>query len=99
MLENTNKISDIKKNKTMKNLILTISIIFTMCFSASAQRGSDGFFGGYDGSDDRGTFSNTPATPTKPLGSTENDSAPLGSGLLVLTALGAGYTCKKCFKR
>lgn len=77
----------------MKNLILTISIIFTMCVGASAQ--SDGFFNYDQGSYDRALGDSAPAMPTHPIGSTENGDAPLGSGLLIMSALGAGYLVKR----
>lgn len=73
----------------MKKLILTITIIFSMCVGASAQR--DGFFGCNEMSGDRFSADGAPAMPTSPIGSTNNESAPLGSGLLIMATLGAGY--------
>ena len=78
----------------MKKLLFTIAIVLTMAFGASAQ---DGFFrGGYDDSGDRGEdiSSTTPLLPGYGVGANNSDqpgTAPLGGGLLVLTALGAGY--------
>ncbi len=79
----------------MKKLFLTIALFLTVGFSANAQR--DGFFSSsYDGdSFDRASSNSTPIMPTKPIGSTENSDAPLGGGLLIMTALGAGYALKK----
>ena len=65
----------------------------TMGMAASAQK-TDGFFSNYDnGFDGRGT--DMPALPNTEIGNTGNVSAPIGSGLLILTALGAGYALKK----
>lgn len=80
----------------MKKILLTFAIILTMVFSVSAQ---DGFFR----SDNSGQRTDTPIpgvdeplVPHGPLGGAlDQDAAPLGSGLLVLTALGAGYLMRK----
>ena len=60
---------------------------------ASAQRGSDSFFIYDDMSNDR--TGNLPALPNTGIGDPGNVTAPLGSGLLVLTALGAGYALRR----
>ena len=75
----------------MKKIIFAIAIVLTIGFSASAQ--SDGFFRGGDGGGNRTDISGTtPALPQGGVGVRNDDQpAPLGSGLLVLTALGAGY--------
>ena len=76
----------------MKKIIFAIAIVLTMGFSVNAQ--SDGFFrGGDDGGGNRTDISGTtPALPQGGVGVRSDDQpAPLGSGLLVLTALGAGY--------
>lgn len=82
----------------MKKLILTISIIFTLNLCANAQ--SDGFFGSWsDDYSDRssgGISSPGLVTPQTIIGSTENATgAPLGSGLIVLSVLGVGYSIVK----
>lgn len=83
-------------NTNMKKLILTISIIFTMWVGASAQ--SDGFFCWGEGPVDRGTDNDALVMPTTPNGCTDNVKAtPVGSGLLILTALGAAYGLRKRF--
>ena len=73
----------------MKKCILTISIIFTMCLGASAQ--SERFFSSWSDEGARTYSDNTPAVPRDPIGLGQNSKAPLGSGLLVMTAMGAGY--------
>ena len=74
----------------MKKIFLAIAIVFMVSFGAKAQ--SDGFFrdGGVDDYSGR-TDSPTPLVPTGQVGTIPDTNAPLGSGLLILTAMGAGY--------
>ena len=78
----------------MKKILFAIAIVLTIGFTANAQ-GRDGFFSSWDNgySDRIADLSevdfNLPGNTT--LGNGQNEQAPLGSGLLVLTALGAGY--------
>jgi hypothetical protein len=74
----------------MKKIFLAIAIVFMVSFGAKAQ--SDGFFreGGVDDYSGR-TDSPTPIVPTGQVGTIQDTNAPLGSGLLILTAMGAGY--------
>jgi len=75
----------------MKKILLAIAIVLTVGFTASAQRGSDGFFG-YNDFDNNDRFTGAlPAMPRTEIGNTGNATAPLGTGLLIMTALGAGY--------
>ena len=79
----------------MKKILLATAFIMMMVCGSNAQ-GRDGFFSDWDngiGSREMvdpssGTL---PAAPTATFGTNDNSTAPLGSGLLVLTALGAGY--------
>ena len=80
----------------MKKILFTIALIITLGLTASAQY-SDGFFNDWDNGLDRTEIGNEigfvlPASHGNGL---DTPSAPLGSGLLVLTALGAGYALKK----
>ena len=84
----------------MKKIIFAIALIITIGFTANAQRGGDGFFNNWDdvgnGLDkfddfDNGLRGGGPGTPGHGGG---DQPAPLGSGLLILTALGAGYALK-----
>lgn len=80
----------------MKNIFLTIALVFTMSVSGSAQY-SDGFFNNYDNDcynriDDPTGILNM---PTGELGSPHNEYAPIGGGLLILTLLGTGYAIIK----
>ena len=79
----------------MKKVVLTIAIVMALAVSASAQ--IDGMFRGGD-CDNGG--SRDPGMPMVPTGYEvgkvpDSDALPLGSGLLILTALGAGYAMKK----
>ena len=82
------------KGIIMKKIFLILALMVAMSFDMSAQR-SDGFF--KSNGDDWGNRMSDPndigvIMPGGLLGSTENDpAAPIGSGLLILTALGAGY--------
>lgn len=78
----------------MKKILLTIVVIMTISLSTNAQ--SDGFFrtNNFDDFDYRsGSGIGGEIGFALPSGhGYENDTnSPLGSGLLILTALGAGY--------
>lgn len=84
----------------MKKTILATALVMTMSLAASAQ--SDGFFSKYDNGGNREISDPSKALvmPGTPLGSDDNSNAsPLGSGLLVLTALGAVYALKENYKK
>ena len=74
----------------MKKTIFAIALVMTMGFAANAQ--NDGFFRWNDSDNDiyRVGGDSGFALPTA-HGSETDSSAPVGSGLLILTALGAGY--------
>ena len=82
----------------MKKFLFSIALIITLSFTASAQ--NDGFFNNWNdfsnGLDRTETGSDIGFNlPTNHGSGVDTPSAPLGSGLLVLTALGAGYALKK----
>ena len=77
----------------MKKIIFAIAIVMTMGLTASAQRGMDGFFTYDDMSGGRNV--DLPALPNTGIGDPGDVTAPLGSGLLILTALGAGYAMSR----
>lgn len=76
----------------MKKIIFAIAIILTIGFNANAQR-TDAIVNDWGmGSNNEWRDAITLTIPTGALGGINGDiDAPLGSGLLVLTALGAGY--------
>lgn len=75
----------------MKKIYITI-IIVIMGLCACANN-NDGFFGSWDNHlDDRAYGeSTTLRMPRTELNSPDNDDAPLGSGLLIMTTLGTAY--------
>ena len=80
----------------MKKFLFSIALTITLGLTASAQY-TDGFFNDWGNGFDRTGTGNEigfvlPASHGNGL---DTPSAPLGSGLLVLTALGAGYALKK----
>ena len=80
----------------MKKFLFSIALTITLGFTASAQY-TDGFFNDWDNGFDRTGTGNEigfvlPASHGNGL---DTPSAPLGSGLLILTALGAGYTVSR----
>ena len=85
----------------MKKILLVLTLLMTMVIGANAQ--SDGFFrGGGDGYDDYGRTTAMPLLPSGSVGSIQGDqpaTAPLGSGLLIMTALGTGYMVTKRRKK
>ena len=77
----------------MKKILITIAFII-MGLCASAQ--GDGFFSGWsDGGDRTLNNSSTLIVPVSPIGSETNENVPTGSGLLIMTAIGACYAIKK----
>ena len=81
----------------MKKILLAIALTIILGFGANAQYlgMSDSFFNDWTQSDrlDIGGFSFV--LPASHGFGEDTPSAPLGSGLLILTALGAGYALKK----
>ena len=78
----------------MKRIILTLAILMTMAICANAQ--SDGFFRSYCDNDyTNRTEDNYFILPNAHGTNSDYDSAPLGSGLLILTVLGAGYAISR----
>ena len=78
----------------MKNIIFIIVFIITMALTANAQ--SDVFFKLNSSEEDiyRNLDENV-NLPTTHGNGIDHDAVPLGSGLLILSALGAGYALKK----
>lgn len=82
----------------MKKILFAIAIVLTIGMTASAQRGTDGLFNNFnnDNYNDRGIGVGGNVEINAPNHGNGgyaqgNGEAPLGSGLLILTALGAGY--------
>lgn len=75
----------------MKKILFAIALVLAMGFGAKAQIGlTDAFFNDWAQSDLMRTATLI-SLPTEHGLDQDVSGAPLGSGLLVLTALGAGY--------
>ena len=80
----------------MKKILLAIALVMTLGFGAKAQiELNDAFFNDWAESDRLAGSGFSFVLPTSHGFGEDTPSAPLGSGLLVLTALGAGYALKK----
>jgi len=81
----------------MKKIFLTIMIVLMSSVIGNAQH--DSFFNGSQESVDRTSNNPMPLIPAGTVGTLTYDvnanNSPVGSGLLILTALGAGYTLRK----
>ena len=81
----------------MKKILFTIALTITLGLTASAQFNinTDAFFNDWEKSERlmEGGFSFV--LPASHGFGEDTPSAPLGSGLIILTALGAGYALKK----
>ena len=76
----------------MKKILFAIAIVLTLGLTANAQGKKDSFFTDWDNNSWNRESDVFPAIMGGTLGGLNgNQDAPLGSGLLVLTALGAGY--------
>ena len=84
----------------MKKILLVLAIVFTMCFGVKAQHGNTDAFFNNRGSDNRTGEENASimGLPSD-HGLTGDAPAPLGSGLLILSALGGGYLIAKKKKK
>ena len=85
----------------MKKIILALTIVMTFGFVAKAQ--TDYFItpSEYSGSIREDITWVIPILPTGGIGSSNEDQSalPLGNGILVLTALGAGYAVSRKRKK
>ena len=84
----------------MKKATLTLALFLTLGFIANAQ--SDGFFSNWsDGYSNRASsdfFIPNIGMPDTNIGETDNSNAPVGNGMLILTALGTIYAFRKLKK-
>ena len=79
----------------MKKFLLSTALVLTMGLAATAQFNNDAFIKDWDDSDRIVDNTLSFVLPTNHGFGSDAPSTPLGSGLLVLTALGAGYALKK----
>jgi hypothetical protein len=87
--------NNFKKDTEMKKILLAIAIVLTLGLGANAQR--DGFIGneGISGDRDMSNPEGLLQMPTQGIGTESNEPAPLGTGLLIMTALGGAYMLRK----
>ena len=84
----------------MKKILFAIAIVLTLGLTANAQSGkNDAFVTDWANSNNRDWSSSLDLILPTTFGSTGDVDTPLGSGLLVLTALGAGYAVAKKRKK
>ena len=80
----------------MKKALLTLGLVLTMSFAVNAQ---DGFFRSDNGNREIGGGSTGMPGIGLPAGGEHNQNgdqaAPLGSGLLILSAMGGAYALRK----
>jgi len=74
-------------------------LILTLGLTASAQSHTDGFVDWTDSDVNRTAVDWAIVFPTTHFTNTDQNGSPLGSGLLILTALGAGYAVSTRRKR
>ena len=79
----------------MKKILFAIALTITLGLTASAQSYTDSFVDWTDSDVNRTDIEWAIILPTTHFTNTDQNGAPLGSGLLVLTALGAGYVVNK----
>ena len=78
----------------MKKVLVTISLVLTLGLGASAQ--SDAFFSYSDVNDQNRQSYDLGDMPALPMrGQNTDQSAPVGSGLLILAGLGLAYGLKR----
>jgi len=83
----------------MKNILLAIVFIFTFTLGANAQSYNDSFVDWADSDVNRTAVDWAIVFPITHFTNTDQNGSPLGSGLLILTALGAGYTVMRKRKK
>ena len=79
----------------MKKVLFAIAIVMTMGFCANAQTDSWFNAGSSESYSNRDGEIALPAPGLPGHGESGDQPAPLGSGLLILTAMGAGYALRK----
>ena len=83
----------------MKKILFAIALIITLGLTASAQSYTDSFVDWADSDAGRISVDWAIVFPASHFTNTDQNGAPLGSGLLILTALGAGYAAARKRKK
>ena len=79
----------------MKKLVLTIAILLGLSFTTFANPNGGGVFGRGESTDQGNREGNLFAPRLPNHGQDSNQPAPLGSGIIVLTAFGTAYALYK----
>lgn len=80
----------------MKKILFALALTITLSFGAKAQiETTDAFFNDWAESDRLAGSGFSFVLPTSHGFGEDTPSAPLGSGLIILSALGAGYTVSR----
>jgi len=80
----------------MKKLALTIAIVLGVSMTIFAEPNGGGLFNRGEGMETEGNRTFTPMLPTSHgLQDNQNGDTPVGSGIVLLTALGAAYLVGK----
>ena len=83
----------------MKKILFAIAFIFTLSMGTNAQSYTDSFVDWTDSDAGRNSAVWAIVLPATHFTNTDQNGAPLGSGLLILTALGAGYAAVRKRKK
>ena len=83
----------------MKKILFAIAFIFTLSMGANAQSYTDSFVDWTDSDVNRTAIEWAIILPTTHFTGIDQNGSPLGSGLLILTALGAGYAAARKRKK
>ena len=83
----------------MKKILFAIALTITLSLTASAQSYTDSFVDWTDSDAGRNPVDWAIVFPASHFTNTDQNGAPLGSGLLILSALGAGYAAARKRKK
>ena len=83
----------------MKKILFAIALTITLSLTASAQSYTDSFVDWTDSDTGRTSVDWAIVFPASHFTNTDQNGAPLGSGLLILSALGAGYAAARKRKK
>ena len=83
----------------MKKILLALALTITLSLTASAQSYTDSFVDWTDSDAGRTSVDWAIVFPATHFTNTDQNGAPLGSGMLILTALGAGYATARKRKK
>ena len=83
----------------MKKILLAIAVIFTFTLGAKAQSYTDSYVDWSNSDVSRTGVDWAIVLPTTHFTNTDQNGTPLGSGLLILTAIGTGYAVMRKRKK